>query len=180
MLNKELEINLKFFVSGLVPHNFIATVKAWNTQVRSWLELSLAQQNPLECNEELLELIAWERRLIRLPDEPLEIYRKRINFAFVNERDAGSAIGLKRIFERLGVGFVSIEERSPLREWDVVSLNVDDDRLSTNSELLAELIRLYGRTCRRYEFTTTTKTDLQISANSFSGDSATYKAKASI
>jgi len=180
MMSDNLEIKLKWFVAGLIPKKFINTVTAWNLKIKLWLELALNQQNPLVCNEELLELLAWERRIKRLPNEPLDIYRRRVNFAFVNERDAGSLAGMERIFSRLGVGFVTIEERSPSKDWDVVVLNVDDTRLSENNELLTELIGLYGRTCRRYEFTSNTETNLQISANSFNSNSETYKAKAAI
>lgn len=180
MKSDELEFKLQHWVAGRVPTKLITTVKAWYLQVKLWLELSLKQQNPLECDEQILELLAWERRIKRFSNEPTDVYRRRINYAYVNERDAGSAIGLERIFSRLGVGFVTIEERSPLRDWDVIALNVNDEEFSQNNELLTELVGLYGRTCRRYEFTTSTVTGSHISVNSFSSGSVTLKAKASI
>lgn len=79
-----------------------------------------------------------------------------MKFAFINAVDAGSTAGLKRILQRLGVGYVEINERLPDRDWDVVLLRLSDSQLSQNPELMRVLIQQYGRTCRRYDFVTIT------------------------
>ena len=94
---------LKFFVSGLVPQQLALIVNAWFSQVQEWLKFTFIQNDPLTCDRFILDKLAWQRRITQLKAEPEALYRKRVAFAYLNERDAGSAIGLKRILERLFV-----------------------------------------------------------------------------
>ena len=100
----------------------------------------------------------------------------RVKFAFINAVDAGSTAGLKRILQRLGVGYVEIDERMPDRDWDVVLLRLSDSQLSQNPELMRVLIQQYGRTCRRYDFVTITPVSLRIVAVDFNDDQQTLVA----
>ena len=72
-----------------------------------------------------------ERDVTRFTGEPEALFRLRVKFAFINSVDAGSTAGMKRIFERLGVGYVEIEERQPGRDWDVVLLKFSNAQLSS-------------------------------------------------
>ncbi len=99
-----------------------------------------------------------------------------MKFAFINAVDAGSTAGLKRILQRLGVGYVEINERLPDRDWDVVLLRLSDSQLSQNPELMRVLIQQYGRTCRRYDFVTITPVSLRIVAVDFNDDQQTLVA----
>ncbi|ETK13846.1 hypothetical protein H097_26723, partial [Pseudomonas sp. FH4] len=80
------------------------------------------------------------------------------------------------ILQRLGVGYVEIDERMPDRDWDVVLLRLSDSQLSQNPELLRVLIQQYGRTCRRYDFVTITPVSLRIVAVDFNDDQQTLVA----
>ncbi|WP_241000450.1 phage tail protein, partial [Pseudomonas viridiflava] len=111
----------------------------------------LLQMDADTCHLTVLDLLAWQRDITRFKGEPEGLYRLRVKYAFINSVDAGSTAGLKRILERLGVGYVEIQERMPERDWDVVLLTLSDSQLSENPDLLRVLIRQYGRTCRRYD-----------------------------
>lgn len=134
------------------PYFLSRGIMSFWQQIRLWLLISLGVVNPLTCNKDLLDLLAWERDIKRFIDEPLEIYRKRVKYAFVNALDAGEVAGFKRIFERLGLGECDIHERVEGADWDVITVEVTDDAISSNPSLLQGLILHYGRTCRRYRF----------------------------
>ncbi len=175
----EFVINLKWWVSGKHPTNLINLITAWVEQVKAWLEFVATNDDPQTCEPEVLELLAWERRVNRLPNEPTWLFRNRVEYAFLNARDAGSTAGFVRIFERLGLGFVKLDER-PVdqgRDWDVIILEMTGGELADNSALLSEVVNLYGRTCRRYEFTVTTVTPIVLGAGEFSSNHETYLAK---
>lgn len=128
-----------------------AAVKYWGNMYR-WLKFPIMQFDPITCDERLLFLYAYQRDVKRLKSEPTELYRKRIKYAYANASDSGSVIGFKNIFERLEIGTVQILERQHGYDWDVIILRLSDSQLTNNQELLAEIIRQYGRTCRRYFF----------------------------
>lgn len=120
-----------------------------------------------------LWLRRWQRDVTRFNGEPESLFRLRVKYAFINSVDAGSVAGLKRIMQRLGVGYIEIEERMPDRDWDVVLLTLSDSQLSENPDLLRVLIRQYGRTCRRYDFVTITPVRLAVALVDFNDDQQT-------
>lgn len=158
MDGKTLTDNLK------EPHFLANGVMAFWTRVRGWLLYPLAQLDPMSCSEPLLSVLAWDRDITRFKDEPTALFRKRVKYAFVNARDAGEKAGFIRIFQRLGIGQIEIDERVPNRDWDVITLRLSDSQLSENADLLAVLIQHYGRTCRRYEYQIITPTDFTLDA----------------
>ncbi|WP_444894906.1 phage tail protein [Microbulbifer sp. SSSA005] len=140
-------------------------LELWWDYVASWLQWPIAQMDPEKCGESALRLLAWQRFIDRFDGESLELFRLRVKYAFVNAVDAGSVAGIKRIFERLGVGYVEVIERDPDRDWDVIILQLSDAQLSNNQELLKRLLQKYGRTCRRYEFKLISPVGLGISVH---------------
>lgn len=128
-----------------------ASIKYWE-RTYQWLKFPIMQFDPLTCDERLLFLYAYQRDVKRLKNEPLALYRKRIKHAHANAKDAGAVVGFKNIFERLEIGTVQILERQAGYDWDVIILRLSDNQLTNNQELLTEIIRQYGRTCRRYFF----------------------------
>ena len=72
---------------------------------------------------------------------------------------------------------MQILERQPDRDWDIVQLHLSDQQLSDNPALLDMIIHQYGRTCRRYEFVTTTPVSLAVAAYEFNNDHLTLVAK---
>lgn len=141
-----------FLLSQGVSHFF-------NT-LKDYLLLPTQQADALECSETLLDIMAWDRDIKRFANEPLALFRKRVKYALVNAKNSGDVVGFIEIFKRLGVGSVIVNERLDGRNWDIVSFKLDDEQLSVNNDLLAAIIRQYGRTCRRYEFQVTHEVSL--------------------
>lgn len=137
-------------------------------KVRNWMLLPLRQFDPITCSESILPLIAWQRNIERLPDEPLDLFRKRVKFAFINAKEAGEVQGFKNIFERLGIGYVELHEREDPVNWDVINIEVADRDLANSPNLLRSIIETYGRTCRRYRYEVTYPTVEFVRSGQFS------------
>lgn len=168
-----IKLNLPFWLDGPQLAKLKAAAQSWWEKVEGWLHWPLLQMDADTCHLTVLDLLAWQRDISRFKDEPESLYRLRVKFAFINAVDAGSTAGLKRILQRLGVGYVEIDERMPERDWDVVMLRLSDSQLSQNPELLRVLIQQYGRTCRRYDFVTITPVSLRLVAADFNDDQQT-------
>lgn len=142
-------------------------LQVWWAQVTTWLSAPLTQIDPATCTLGVLHLIAGGRNVTRFSGEPESLYRLRVTHAFINAKDAGSVAGIKRIFERLGIGYVEVLERQKNKDWDVIILQLSDAQLSQNQDLLKLLLTKYGRTCRRYEFNIISPIGVGISAKEF-------------
>ncbi|AJO81043.1 phage tail protein [Pseudomonas sp. MRSN 12121] len=171
-----IKLKLPFWLAGTELSKLTAAAQAWWETVTEWLRWPYLQIDPDTCHMTILELWAWQRDVTRFNGEPEALFRLRVKYAFVNSVDAGSTAGMKRIFERLGVGYVEIEERHPDRDWDVVLLKFSNTQLSLNPELLRVLIQQYGRTCRRYDFVTITPVGLRMALIDFNDDQQTLVA----
>lgn len=154
-----------------------AARKFWE-KVWGWVNWPLNQFDPLTCSEALLGLLAYQRDITRFNGEPLPLFRRRVAYAFINARDAGSVAGFIAIFQRLGIGYVELLERQPGIDWDVISVRVTDGQISDNPELLMLIIQQYGRTCRRYRFEVITANNIAISAGWYGGEYIVYTASA--
>ncbi|MGF1744987.1 phage tail protein [Vibrio minamisatsumaniensis] len=150
------------------PHFLSKGVFAFFKIVWGWLLFPLRQMDALTCSENALELMAWDRDIKRFDSEPLELFRKRVKYAAVNAKDAGSVAGFKRIFERLGIGIVAFKEREYAVQWDVCTIELTDGDISKNTKLVQTLIEQYGRTCRRYRFQVTFQETLTVASGEFS------------
>lgn len=132
-------------------------------QSRDYVMWAVNQKDESKNEEPVLGFLAWERLTTRLDDEPIELYRKRVQHALVNTIDAGEIASVKSIFERLGLEVINVRERINGRDWDIIAIDMTDSTLAGNSNLIPELIQLYGRTCRRYELTVHNKADVSLS-----------------
>ena len=135
-----------------------------------------AQAYPDTCDADLLPLIAWQRGVERFPAEPEAQYRLRIKHAFANAMDAGSTAGFSRIFARLALGAVEQEEGHPDRDADVIVMKVTGQAACAHPDMLPWLIRTYGRTCRRYEWSFAAPVTLAVKTALYSCDTQTFKA----
>lgn len=158
------------------PASLLRAARTFWLKVWGWINWPLNQFDPLTCSESLLGLIAYQRDITRFNGEPITLYRKRVAYAFINARDAGSVAGFIAIFKRLGIGYVELLERQPDIDWDVISVKVTDSQVSENPELLTLIIRQYGRTCRRYRFEVITANNIAISAGWYGGEYIVYTA----
>ena len=168
-----IKLKLPFWLSGPELTKLVAASQGWWEMAVEWLRWPYLQFDPDTCHLSILELWAWQRDVTRFNGEPESLFRLRVKYAFINSVDAGSVAGLKRIMQRLGVGYIEIEERMPDRYWDVVLLTLSDSQLSENPDLLRVLIRQYGRTCRRYDFVTITPVRLAVALVDFNDDQQT-------
>lgn len=171
-----IKLELKFWLAGTELTKLKQAAQAWWEKVEDWLRWPLLQMDADTCHLVVLDLLAWQRDITRFKGEPEGLYRLRVKHAFINAVDAGSTAGMKRILERLGVGYVEIEERQPDRDWDVVLLRFSDSQLSQNPDLLRVLIQQYGRTCRRYDFSTITPLPMSVAIVHFNDDQQTLVA----
>lgn len=171
-----IKLGLPFWLDGPELAKLKAAAQAWWTKVEGWLRWPLLQMDAETCHLTILDLLAWQRDITRFKGEPEALYRLRVKYAFINAVDAGSTAGMKRILQRLGVGYVEIEERHPDRDWDVVLLQLTDGQLAQNPQLLRVLIQQYGRTCRRYDFSTITPVPLSVVLVDFNDDQQTLVA----
>jgi hypothetical protein len=120
---------------------------------KDWLVWAVNQKNEQENLEPILSLLAWERLTDRLSEEPLALFRKRVQHALVNTVEAGEIASIADLFSRLGIDVIKVTERIENRDWDIIAIDFSSHTVSKYGEILPELIQLYGRTCRRYEFT---------------------------
>ena len=151
-----IKITLPFWLAGLDLAKLRGLLEQWWDLASTWIKWPLSQLDPLTCTVGILDLLAYQRDIQRFDNEPLDLYRLRVALAYVNARDAGSKAGFIAIFQRLGIGYVEIEERVDAIDWDVILLYLSDNQISANTQLLQDIIYKYGRTCRRYELTTLT------------------------
>lgn len=157
-----MEIKLPFWLSGPQLSKLRNATQRFWARVEAWLYWPVHQLDPETCTLGMLNLLAWERSVERFTGEPESLYRLRVKYAFVNAQDAGSVAGMHRIFQRLQIGYVEIEERLPGMDWDIVRLRLSDAQLADNQTLLELILRKYGRTCRRYQFEVLTTTQVQL------------------
>lgn len=168
-----IKLSLPFWLAGAELTKLKAAAQSWWGKVEQWLQWPLLQLDAETCHLTILDLLAWQRDIQRFAGEPESLYRLRVKYAFINAVDAGNTAGFVRIFERLGVGYVEVQERVSGQDWDIVLLHLTDSQLSENPTLLRVLMQQYGRTCRRYDFVTITPVTLNIGAAAFSDDQQT-------
>ncbi|MGZ5025710.1 MAG: hypothetical protein ACXWE9_00945 [Methylobacter sp.] len=155
-------INLPFWLEGVELVKLRDAATAYWARIEAWIRWPLTQFDALTCSEGVLNLLAYQRDIRRFKDEPLDLFRKRVAFAYANAEDAGSKAGFIAIFQRLGIGALTIDERIPGLDWDIVHLQVSDQQLSTYQLLLNQIVVQYRRTCRRYSFVNSLALSLSI------------------
>lgn len=153
-----INIELPFWMGGARLAKLVEIFTAWWALAEEWMRWPHTQTDPLTCAVPMLRLLAWARDIQPLPDESLDFFRKRVAFAYVDAYDAGEKQGFINIFARLGIGPLIEHERFDVVNWDVIGLELYDGQIAGNETLLAEIIRAYGRTCRRYQFTVNSPT----------------------
>jgi hypothetical protein len=163
------KINIPFWLGGAVLERIADAALAFWSKILNYLYWAEQQADALICHPSLLRLLAWERDLEFFDNEPLDFFRLRVKFAYLNARDAGSVAGFKRIFARLNIDIIEMQERQDQTDWDVITILITDRQLQANEPLITSIIDQYGRTCRRYELTTYDVTTVNIAVIEFSG-----------
>lgn len=174
--NKLKSLLLPSWMNKGEPAKLLKACGTFWTMIAGWVTWPLQQFDPLTCAEPLLNLLAYDRDITRFNGEPLALFRKRVAYAFINAQGAGEIAGFIAIFERLGIGYVELLERQAGIDWDVIIVRVTDGQIANNADLLLQIIRQYGRTCRRYQFEVITTTGLRIRAGWNQGEYVCYPA----
>lgn len=159
-----IDIKLPFWLSNTDTGRLITAAKAYWQRAEEAVRWPLTQLDALTCTLPMLDLLAWQRDITRFTDEPEDLYRKRVKYALINAQDAGSKAGFVRIFERLGIGYLEVIERSDPVNWDVIFLRLSDGQIAQSPALINHIIQQYGRTCRRYTLEVLTPVPAQIEA----------------
>ena len=144
--------SLSFWMDGQEAQKLCRAARTFWQKVADAAIWPARQCNPLECSLPILDLIAWQRCIARYPGEPERLYRLRVAHAYANAVDAGQTSGWGRIFRRLELGAVGLEERVPGQDWDRVGIVCDDSQFPDLQNVLEIIVEDYGRTCRRYYF----------------------------
>jgi len=155
------KLKLIFWLNAGNLKQYATFLNTWYETVKGWLTFPVNQFDVDTAHLDLVDLYAWQRDVERFTAEPEWLYRSRVKHAYQNARDSATVAGFKRIWQRMGLGTLIIEERMQGRDWDIVALTISDSVISDHPELLDIIIEKYGRTGRRYEWTT----DIQIKIN---------------
>ena len=146
------EIKIPFWMHGPHVRTLAGASRAWFGRLAEWAAFPLRQTDPLTCTERMLDLLAWQRGITRVMGEAGRLYRLRVAHAYANARDSGQIAGWKRIFKRLELGDIALEERKAGQDWDVIGIMMDDGSFPNYQNVLELIVADYGRTCRRYHF----------------------------
>jgi hypothetical protein len=150
-MTSQLEnIELPTWLNGVNSVGLTNAANAYWQQIENYLLWWLEQIHNETDALPILDLLAWERGIERLPGEDLTLYGKRVKHGIANSKDAGSTIGMERIFKRLGFGYVEFNERIPDFDWDMIEISMIESEFSGKQDLVNSIIKQYGRTCRRY------------------------------
>jgi len=131
-------------------------VRFWQRFV-DMLQFPAKQLDPMTAELELVHLLAWERDIEQIPTETELMYRTRVKYALPFAKGAGSTSGWLEMFKKLGVPWITINERVSTTDWDVVDLQLMDVDFGDRQKLIDFICRQYGRTTRRYQYTTIAK-----------------------
>lgn len=158
------KIELKFWENfpGGTLNRIGTAAESWWTRCQGVLSLLNSEIDAEKAPIELVNLLAWQRDIQRMEGEGDALYRKRVKYALANAKDAGSKKGFERIWQRLGLGTITQSERFDAENWDVIRLQVDETVFAEFYRLFDQMILQYGRTCRRYEFSSICSTPCGI------------------
>lgn len=168
---------LPFWMAGEEATKLTLAAHAWFDMLGTVATLPARQLDPLTCSRVVLDLLAWQRNVTPYAGEPERLYRLRVAHAYANARDAGSVAGWKRIFQRLELGGVALEERVPGQDWDIIGVVVDDTAFPDQQNVLEIIVNEYGRTCRRYRFISRIPKAVRVCAVAFDDDHTTVCAR---
>lgn len=165
--------SLPFWMGGEECSKLARAAHGWFSRLGEWAALPARQLDPLTCTPTVLDLLAWQRNVTTYQGEPERLYRLRVAHAYANARDAGSVAGWGRIFQRLELGGVALEERVAGQDWDIIGVVVDDTAFPDQQNVLEIIVQEYGRTCRRYRFISRIPQAVRVAACAFDDDHAT-------
>lgn len=144
--------NISFWMNGTRAQALKAAAERWwITSAEGFAKILNVKHDVLNAPLEIVDLLAWERDITRFDDEPERLYRLRVKHAYINVLDAGLAVGMQRIFKRLELPELPIDERLiPDYEWDMLRLQIEFNDYLEHRTGLYIVLQIYRRTCRRW------------------------------
>ena len=143
------EIKIPFWMNGPHVRTLAGASRVWFGRLGEWAAFPLRQADPMTCSERMLDLIAWQRGVTRAAGEAERLFRV---VGAPSPATAPQIAGWKRIFKRLELGDIALEERKAGQDWDVIGIMMDDGSFPNYQNVLELIVADYGRTCRRYHF----------------------------
>lgn len=174
------EINLRYWMGRGELAKFARALRNYWEHVKAAFEMPLQQHDPLTAPIALVNILAWQRGVEKLGQEPEYLFRIRVAHAYGFSRDAGSVSGWEDMFEKLGYPHIAQDERLVNVDWDVISLKIRDGDLTKVPKLLDTVVRQYGRTCRRYQYTSYVEMPLAARSKNIEAQYSTSHVKARI
>ncbi|MEZ8662319.1 phage tail protein [Vibrio splendidus] len=174
------EINLRYWMGRGEIAKFARAMRSYWKHVKAAFEMPLQQHDPLIAPMAVVYVLAWQRGVEKLGQEPESLFRVRVAHAYGFSRDAGSVSGWEDMFEKLGYPHITQDERLANVDWDVINLKIQDGDLTHVPKLLDTVIRQYGRTCRRYQYTSYVEMPLAARSKTIEAQYATSHVKARI
>ncbi|MDH6024980.1 phage tail protein [Vibrio splendidus] len=174
------EINLRYWMGLGEIAKFARAMRNYWGHVKAAFEMPLQQHDPLIAPMAVVYVLAWQRGVEKLGQEPESLFRVRVAHAYGFSRDAGSVFGWEDMFEKLGYPHIAQDERLTNVDWDVISLKIQDGDLTHVPKLLDTVIRQYGRTCRRYQYTSYVEMPLAARSKTIEAQYATSHVKTRI
>lgn len=174
------EINLRYWMGRGEIAKFARAMRNYWKHVKAAFEMPLQQHDPLIAPMAVVYVLAWQRGVEKLGQEPESLFRVRVAHAYGFSRDAGSVSGWEDMFEKLGYPHITQDERLANVDWDVINLKIQDGDLTHVPKLLDTVIRQYGRTCRRYQYTSYVEMPLAARSKTIEAQYATSHVKTRI
>ncbi len=174
------EINLRYWMGRGELAKFARAMRNYWEHVKAAFEMPLQQHDPLTAPIALVNILAWQRGVEKLGQEPEDLFRIRVAHAYGFSLDAGSVSGWEEMFEKIGYPHIAQDERLANIDWDVISLKIRDGDLTNVPKLLDTVIRQYGRTCRRYQYTSYVEMPLAARIKSIDAQYTTSRVKTRI
>lgn len=175
-LPKLPEPKLPFWLAGTELSKLARSAHQFFTKIGEACIWPARQMNPQTASIPILNLLAWQRCIKRYGGEPERLFRLRVEHAYANAKDAGLIIGWKRIFKRLELGDVELEERREGQDWDIIGIVIDDASLPDKQNVMEIIVDDFGRTCRRYRFVSRITQNILCGTSVFDCDYSTVEA----
>jgi len=171
------EIKLRYWMGRGELAKLARALRNYWGHVKAAFEMPLQQHDPLIAPMALVNILAWQRGVEKLGQEPEALFRIRVAHAYGFSRDAGSVSGWEDMFAKLGYPHIAQDERLADIDWDVISLKIQDGDLTHVPKLLDTVIRQYGRTCRRYQYTSYVEMPLAVRSKNIEAQYTTSHVK---
>ena len=118
--------------------------------VVEWLQKPLNFGDAVTAPLNIVDLWGYQRNIDRFALEPEWLYRLRVHYALINAVDAGTRAGMQRIFARLQMPELPMDERVVGYDWDMVRLTPRLWDYINYQTVLHIVLQAYRRTCRRW------------------------------